>query len=100
MGLSEALSDDGSATGRGPAARRGAVTGAMTALGGGMHSLPFLIPQVHTALVVAGVVVAVELAAIALIRRRFLAVSLRASLVQVTLGGALIVAVGLALGAS
>src|SRR5689334_13765625 len=79
MGLSEALSDDGSATGRGPAARRGAVTGVMTALGGAMHSLPFLIPQVHTALVVAGVVVAVELAAIALIRRRFLAVSLRSS---------------------
>jgi hypothetical protein len=100
MGLSEALSDDGSATGRGPAARRGAVTGAMTTLGGAMHSLPFLIPQVHTALVVAGVVVAVELAAIALIRRRFLAVSLRASLVQVTLGGALIVAVGVGLGAS
>ncbi len=100
MGLSEALSDDGTQTGRGSAILRGAVTGAMTTLGGAFHSLPFIIADVDHALVVAGVVVAVELVAIAVIRKRFLAVSMRQSLVQVTLGGALIVGVGLALGSS
>src|SRR3954463_5734987 len=68
MGFSEALSDDGSQTGRGSAVARGTVTGAMTAIGGSLHSLPFLIPHVHTALVVASIVVAIELAAISLIR--------------------------------
>jgi hypothetical protein len=100
MGFSEALSDDGSQTGRGSAIARGAVTGAMTTLGGVFHSLPFLIPQVHTALVVAGIVVAIELATISLIRKRFMAVSLRTSLLQVALGGVLIVAVGVLLGSA
>jgi VIT1/CCC1 family predicted Fe2+/Mn2+ transporter len=100
MGFSEALSDDGSQTGRGSAAARGLVTGAMTAIGGVFHSLPFLISHVHTALVVAGIVVAIELTAISLIRKRFLDVSLRTSLVQVALAGALIVAVGVLLGSA
>jgi erythrin-vacuolar iron transport family protein len=100
MGLSEALSDDGSQTGRGPAITRGAVTGAMTTLGGIFHALPFLIPHLPTALVVAIVVVAGELTAIAVIRKRYLAVTLRSSLLQVALGGALILAVGLLLGGS
>jgi hypothetical protein len=72
----------------------------MTAIGGAFHSLPFLIGNVDHALVVAGVVVAIELVAISLIRKRFLAVSLRASLVQVALGGARIVAVGVVLGSA
>lgn len=100
MGFSEALSDDGSETGRGSAVVRGVVTGTMTAFGGVFHSLPFLISEVHTALVVAGIVVAIELIAISLIRKRFLAVSLRTSLLQVALGGALIVAAGVALGSA
>jgi VIT1/CCC1 family predicted Fe2+/Mn2+ transporter len=100
MGFSEALSDDGSQTGRGSAVARGVVTGAMTALGGVFHSLPFLISHVHTALVVAGIVVSAELITISLIRKRFLDVSLRTSLVQVALGGALIVAVGVLLGSA
>jgi hypothetical protein len=98
MGLSEALSDDGSQTGRGSATARGAVTGAMTTFGGAFHSLPFLIADVDVALIVAGIVVAIELVAIALIRKRFLAMSLRTSFLQVTVGGALIVAVGLLFG--
>jgi hypothetical protein len=98
MGFSEALSDDGTQTGRGSGLARGLVTGAMTALGGTFHSLPFLIPNVHTALLVAGIVVALELTTISLIRKRFLAVSLRVSLLQVALGGAMIVAVGVVLG--
>jgi hypothetical protein len=72
----------------------------MTALGGAFHSLPFLISDVNTALVVAGVVVSLELGAISLIRKRFLAVSLRTSLLQVALGGILIVAVGVLLGSA
>src|SRR4051794_40511181 len=98
MGLSEALSDDGSQTGRGSSVARGAVTGAMTTVGGGLHSLPFLIEDVHVALGVAGVVVSFELVAIAIIRKRFLQLSLASSLLQVTVGGALIVAVGVLFG--
>jgi hypothetical protein len=98
MGFSEALSDDGSETGRGSAVMRGVVTGSMTAIGGVFHSLPFIISDVHSALVVAGIVVAIELITISLIRKRFLAVSLRTSLLQVALGGALIVAAGIGLG--
>ena len=100
MGFSEALSDDGTQTGRGSAVARGVVTGIMTAVGGVFHSLPFLIKDVNTALVVAGVVVAIELITISLIRKRFLAVSLRTSLLQVALGGALIVAAGVVLGSA
>jgi erythrin-vacuolar iron transport family protein len=100
MGFSEALSDDGTQTGRGSAVARGIVTGVMTAIGGVFHSLPFLISEVHTALVVAGVVVAFELIAISLIRKRFLSVSLRTSLLQVALGGVLIVAAGVVLGSA
>jgi hypothetical protein len=100
MGFSEALSDDGAETGRGPALARGFITGLMTAIGGVFHSLPFLIHQLHPALMVAGIVVAIELLAISLIRRRFLSVSLRVSLVQVALGGALIVAAGVLLGSA
>jgi erythrin-vacuolar iron transport family protein len=100
MGFSEALSDTGRETGRGSAIVRGAVTGVMTTLGGVFHSLPFLIQQVHTALVVAGIVVAAELIAISLIRKRFLDVPLRLSLLQVALGGVLIVAAGVLLGSA
>jgi erythrin-vacuolar iron transport family protein len=100
MGFSEALSDDGTQTGRGSGLARGLVTGAMTAFGGAFHSLPFLIPNVNTALLVAGIVVALELTAISLIRKLFLAVSLRVSLLQVALGGAMIVGVGVALGSA
>jgi hypothetical protein len=100
MGFSEALSDDGTETGRGSAIVRGLITGAMTTIGGVFHSLPFIIRQVHPALIVAGVVVAIELTTISLIRRRFLQVSLRISLLQVALGGVLIVAAGVALGSA
>lgn len=98
MAFSEGLSDTGEETGRGSGIARGAVTGLMTAVGGVFHSLPFIIHRVHTALVVAGIVVAIELIMISLIRKRFLEVPLRLSLVQVALGGALIVAAGVLLG--
>lgn len=98
MGLSEGLSDDGTITGRGSGFQRGLVTGLATTVGGTFHTLPFLIGNVDHALALAGVVVAVELVAIAWVRKRFLAVSLRQSLLQVTLGGILVVIVGVVIG--
>jgi VIT1/CCC1 family predicted Fe2+/Mn2+ transporter len=98
MGLSEALSDDGSLTGRGESLTRGLITGAATFVGGSAHALPFLIADVETALAVAYVVVGFELVAIAWVRKRFLRVSMRLSLVQVTLGGVVIALVGVLLG--
>src|SRR3982074_571190 len=61
MGWSEALSDTGELTGRGSAVVRGSITGGMTTLGGVFHTLPFIISNVNSALVVAGIVVAFEL---------------------------------------
>jgi VIT1/CCC1 family predicted Fe2+/Mn2+ transporter len=98
MGLSEGLSDDGTMTGRGSATARGAITGLATFVGGTAHALPFLIPNVHTALAVAYPVVGVELLLIAWIRKRFQKVSLSRSLIQVTLGGALVAFVGFVVG--
>ena len=100
MGWSEALSDTGQQTGRGSAVVRGSITGATTTLGGIFHTLPFLISNVHTALLLAGVVVAIELLAIAWLRNRFLAVSLRSSLLLVTVGGVIVLAIGVAIGSS
>jgi hypothetical protein len=100
MGWSEALSDTGEQTGRGSALVRGAITGGMTMLGSIFHTLPFLIADVHKALIVAGCVVAVELFVIAWIRKRFLGVSMGSSLLVVTLGGAISLAIGVGLGVS
>jgi VIT1/CCC1 family predicted Fe2+/Mn2+ transporter len=100
MGLSEGLSDDGSITGRGSSVARGLITGGATFVGGTMHALPFLISDVDQALTVAYIVVAIELVAIAIIRRRFMQVSLTRSLIQVTLGGAIVAGVGVAIGSS
>lgn len=100
MGISEALSDTGQETGRGNAVVRGAFTGAATTLGGIFHSLPFIISDVQKALVVAGIVVAIELFAIAWVRFRFLHVSLRSSLIVVTLGGAIVLGIGVAIGSA
>jgi erythrin-vacuolar iron transport family protein len=98
MGISEGLSDDGSLTGRGDSLNRGAITGVATFIGGSLHALPFLINDLGTALAVAYPVVACELVAIAWVRKRFLSVPLTHSLVQVTLAGALVAAVGVAVG--
>lgn len=100
MGWSEALSDTGEQTGRGSAVVRGGITGGMTVLGSIFHTLPFLISNVHQALIVAGAVVAVELFAIAWIRNRFLEVSMRSSLLIVTVGGVITLAIGVGIGSS
>jgi erythrin-vacuolar iron transport family protein len=100
MGLSEGLSDDGTLTGRGSSVSRGFITGGATFVGGTLHATPFLIDDVNKALAIAYVVVAIELMAIAIIRKRFLQVSLAQSLVQVTLGGAVVASVGVLVGNS
>jgi erythrin-vacuolar iron transport family protein len=100
MGFSEALPDTGEETGRGSAVVRGAITGAATAFGGVFHSLPFIIHDVHKALIVAGIVVAIELFVISWVRYRFLHVPLRNSMVAVTGAGAVVVVIGVLIGGS
>ena len=98
MGLAEALSDDGKVTGRGLPIRRGAITGVATTVGGMLHTLPFLIPNVHTALRVAYAVVVFELLVIAYIRFRYMATPLAKTVVQVIVGGLIVLAIGVGLG--
>ncbi|HEU6449441.1 MAG TPA: ferritin family protein [Verrucomicrobiae bacterium] len=100
MGFAEALSDDGSLTGRGHPWARGFVCGAMTALGGLGHTLPFLIPHLKLAVGVAVGVVLIELAAISWIRHRFMDTPLVSALLQVVLGGALVFIAGVLIGNS
>jgi erythrin-vacuolar iron transport family protein len=99
MAFSEGLSDTGDLTGRGRPVLRGAITGLGTFLGGILHTLPFLIPQYRTAVVLALAAMAFELVALAWIRRRFFGTSFVRSFVSITLGGAIIATVGAALGA-
>jgi rubrerythrin len=98
MGFAEALSDDGSLTGRGTPIYRGIITGAMTTLGGLGHTLPFLIPHLATALTVAICVVVVELSVISWIRWKYMDTSPIRATLQVALGGALVFATGVIIG--
>ena len=99
MGFAEALSDDGSLTGRGAPIVRGALTGVMTTLGGLGHTLPFLIATLWPALIVAFFVVVVELAVISWVRWKYMDTSLTRATLQVALGGALVFATGILIGA-
>jgi erythrin-vacuolar iron transport family protein len=100
MGFAEALSDDGSLTGRGAPVVRGAVCGVMTAIGGLGHTLPYLIPHFYTATVLAFVVVALELAAISWIRTRYMDTPFLHAAFQVVVGGVLVFAAGILIGSS
>ena len=100
MAFSEGLSDDGKLTGRGNPIFRGIVTGAMTVLGGFLHTLPFLIANVHAALNLAYLVVGVELIAIAFIRHKYFRTSFALSCLQVIVGGGLVFAAGVLIGQS
>ena len=100
MAFSEALSDTGEITGRGNPWLRGGVTGLMTFLGGLGHTLPFLLPTVSTALVVAYVVVGFELLVIAYIRFHYFKMNFLFSVVQVIVGGALVFFAGIKIGSS
>lgn len=100
MGFAEALSDDGSLTGRGHPWVRGLICGLMTALGGIGHTLPFLIPTFLTAMTAAAVVVLVELGAIAWVRHRYMDTPPLAAALQVLVGGILVFVTGLLIGSS
>jgi rubrerythrin len=100
MGFAEALSDDGSLTGRGHPWARGGVCGLMTTLGGLGHSLPYVIRNVQTATWIAVAVVLVELGVISWVRHRFMDSSLSAAVIQVVLGGLLVFGVGILIGNS
>ena len=100
MAFAEALSDDGSMTGRGRPVLRGSVTGLMTAAGGIGHTLPFLIKDFHVAFIAAVIVVAMELATIAWIRKRYMDTPLLSAAFQVVVGGVLVFAVGIWIGSS
>ena len=98
MAFSEALSDDGELTGRGSPVIRGGITGVMTFFGGSLHTLPFLIADLHLALIVAYLVVAFELVLIAAIRHRYFGTSWGLSMIQVVGGGALVFVAALIFG--
>jgi rubrerythrin len=98
MGFAEALSDDGSLTGRGYPWFRGFVCGLMTMLGGIGHTLPYLIRQFSLATAIAVVVVLFELAAITWVRHRYMDTPVFSAAMQVALGGAIVFATGVAIG--
>ncbi len=100
MAFAEALSDDGSLTGRGAPVVRGGVCGAMTALGGLGHALPYLIPHFYVATSLAFAVVAVELVVISWIRTRYMDTPFLQAAFQVVVGGALVFAAGIIIGSS
>ena len=100
MGFAEALSDDGTLTGRGHPWARGIVCGLMTTVGGIGHTLPFLIRNFHIAIAVAIGVVGIELAIISWIRHRYMDSPLLTASLQVIVGGALVFLAGILIGSA
>jgi Uncharacterized conserved protein len=100
MGFAEGMSDDGSLTGRGSPWLRGMMSGAMTAIGGLGHTLPFLIPDFQLAIGIAFGVVIVELGVIAWIRNRYMDTPFWSATMQVVLGGLLVFATGVLIGSA
>jgi rubrerythrin len=100
MGFAEALSDDGSLTGRGKPLLRGVICGLMTVCGGIGHTLPYLIPGFRTATAVAAVVVAAELLVISYIRNRYMDTPFLAASFQVIVGGVLVFLAGIIIGSA
>ena len=100
MGFAEALSDDGSLTGRGRPWVRGLICGLMTTAGGIGHTLPFLISDFRVATSVAVAIVAAELAAISFVRHRYMDTPFLAAAFQVVVGGVLVFLTGILIGSS
>jgi rubrerythrin len=100
MGFTEAAHDDGVISGRGSPVKRGLASGIMTAIGGLGHALPYLIPHFWTATTIAGIVVFIELWAIAWIQNRYMETPFLRATFQVVLGGALVLAAGILIGGS
>jgi erythrin-vacuolar iron transport family protein len=100
MGMAEAMSDNGSLTGRGKPWLRGGICGLMTMIGGLGHTLPFLIPDFTTATALAVIVVFIELGIISWIRHRYMDAPWFTATVQVVFGGLLVFATGILIGSS
>ena len=100
MGFAEALSDDGSMTGRGTPWIRGTITGLMTTIGGVGHTLPYLIPDFWTATTIAIVVVLIELWVIAWIRARYMDTKFLQAAFEVVVGGLIVFAAGILIGSA
>jgi rubrerythrin len=105
MGFAEALSDDGSLTGRGSPWLRGLTCGLMTTVGGLGHTMPYLVPNswpnaFWIATAIAGIVVFFELWAIAYIRARYMDTPFLQAVFQIVLGGVIVLAVGILIGAA
>lgn len=100
MGFAEALSDDGSLTGRGAPWLRGLVSGLMTTIGGVGHALPYLIPDFYIATVAAVIVVAIELAIISWIRYKYMDTPFLKAAFQIVVGGVLVFISGILIGSS
>lgn len=100
MAFAEGLSDDGVLTGRGHPFRRGLIIGGMTFLGGVFHTLPFLISNFHAAVVLASIVVGIELMAISYLRYHYFNMPFWRSIAMVMLGGAIVFAAGILIGAA
>jgi len=98
MAFAEALSDTGKETGRGHPVIRGSIIGAMTFIGGIFHTLPFLLSNFWAAVTLAFVVVGIELIIIAYIRYHYFNMRFWLSVLQVILGGGLVLAAGLLIG--
>src|SRR5215469_11668840 len=98
MGFAEALSDDGSLTGRGHPLLRGLVCGCMTAVGGIGHTLPFLTDRFRLAVGIAVAVVIVELGVITWVRHRFMETPAFSAAMQVAFGGAIVFGTGILIG--
>ena len=105
MGFAEALSDDGSMTGRGTPWMRGLICGLMTTIGGIGHTLPYLVPDsINNAFLIAtglaSVIVLIELWAIAWIRAKYMDTPFLQAVFQVVLGGVLVFITGILIGSS
>ncbi len=98
MGFAEALSDDGKLSGRGAPWLRGFICGLMTMVGGLGHTVPYLLPDFHTATTAAIIVVILELAAISWIRKRYMDTALLSAIFQVVVGGVLVFIAGWLIG--
>ena len=100
MGFAEALSDDGTLSGRGQPWLRGLVTGLMTTVGGVGHTLPYLINDFWTATILAIVVVLLELWAIAWVRARYMDTPFLRAAYQIVIGGLLVFFTGILIGSA
>jgi rubrerythrin len=100
MGFAEAMSDNGSLTGRGSPLLRGLVCGLMTSVGGLGHAVPYLIPDFWTATAIAGAVVVVELTAIAWVRNHYMDTPFLSAAFQVVVGGLLVFGTGILIGSA